>query len=101
MILPKFEHLGPPSIEEAVRLLTECGAEARVPAGGTDLLPRMKYGLIRPGVVISLRGIPAKAPRVDPQGDLRLDGLMSLADVTSFPGERSAAPYSVGIRPLP
>lgn len=92
MLLPKFRHLRPRSIEEAVRLLMECGPEARVVAGGTDLLPRMKYGLTRPGVVISLRGIPVRAPRVTPEGDLRLDGLMPLADVGSSPLVTQRAP---------
>ncbi|MBL7175097.1 MAG: FAD binding domain-containing protein [Desulfobacteraceae bacterium] len=85
MFLPKFRHLRPQSIDEAVQLLTECGPEGRPFAGGTELLPRMKYGLIRPEAVISLRGIPVRAPRLTPEGDLSLDTLTPLADLARSP----------------
>ncbi|MBW1775687.1 MAG: FAD binding domain-containing protein, partial [Deltaproteobacteria bacterium] len=45
MRLPKFEHLQPASREEASLLLQEHDSRARLVAGGTDLYPRMKYGL--------------------------------------------------------
>ena len=40
--LPRFEYLAPRSIEEALFMLFQHGKEARVIAGGTDLLPQMK-----------------------------------------------------------
>lgn len=81
MRLPKFEHLQPASREEAFRLLHEHGVRARLVAGGTDLYPRMKYGLAHPDVIISLRGLPTTPPTVDPNGDLHVDALMTLADL--------------------
>lgn len=58
MRLPGFEHLQPKSLEEAVSLLKERGPEAKVIAGGTDLLVSMKRGLLSPRYLISLKGIP-------------------------------------------
>ena len=76
MHLPKFEHLCPTSIEEAAQLLGMHGANARLSAGGTDLFPRMKQGLTRPEVVISLKGLAIDPPRVSRKGDLYINALI-------------------------
>lgn len=85
MHLPKFEHLCPASIEEAAELLGRHGASARLAAGGTDLFPRMKQGLSRPEVVISLKGLAIDSPRVSPKGHLHINALMPLADIARSP----------------
>lgn len=92
MHLPKFEHQRPPTMEEAVQLLKEYGSRAQIVAGGTDLYPRMKYGLLRAEVVISLKGVPVKSPTTGGGGDLHLDGLMALADVVRSPVVLKKAP---------
>ena len=81
MRLPKFEYVQPSSREEISRLLQEHGSRAQVVAGGTDLYPRMKYGLACPDVLISLRGLSTTPPTVDSNGDLHVDALMTLADL--------------------
>ena len=81
MRLPKFEYLQPTSREEAFRLLQEHGSRAQLVAGGTDLYPRMKYGLAHPDVLISLRGLSTTPPSEDPNGDLHIDALMTLSDL--------------------
>ena len=40
--LPKFEYLQPKTVQEACSLLSQHKGKARIIAGGTDLLPRMK-----------------------------------------------------------
>ena len=92
MHLPKFEYLRPASVEEVAQLLKECGLRARVVAGGTDLFPRMKYGLAHPEVLVGLKGIPVKAPTVTQNGEFHLDALMSLADVARSPVILDRAP---------
>jgi 4-hydroxybenzoyl-CoA reductase beta subunit len=92
MHLPEFEHLRPASMEEVVHHLKEYGPRARLAAGGTDLYPRMKYGLARPDVVISLKGLPVKPPTVNGNRDLQLDALMTLADVARSPAIRARIP---------
>lgn len=55
----RFEIALPGSVEECLRVLGERGPEARMVAGGTDLLPQLKNGLLRPGWVIDLSGVDA------------------------------------------
>ena len=40
--LPRFEYVQPNSIDEALSLLATHKGEAKLIAGGTDLLPKMK-----------------------------------------------------------
>lgn len=57
--LPRFEYVQPSSMDEALSLLGRHIGEARLLAGGTDLLPKMKRREIRaPAYVIDLKGIP-------------------------------------------
>jgi CO/xanthine dehydrogenase FAD-binding subunit len=58
MLLPKFEYHEPTTLEEALHLLSELGGNAKVLAGGTDLLVRMKLKIDKPTHVISLARIP-------------------------------------------
>ncbi len=57
MILPKFSYFEPKQIGEACSLLEEYGEEARVLAGGTDLLVKMKQGLLNPKCLVSLKNL--------------------------------------------
>jgi len=47
-------------MEEAVSLLSEYKEAARVMAGGTDLLVQLKKGVLPPGYIIDLKGIPGQ-----------------------------------------
>jgi len=55
----RFEMILPSSVEECVKTLASRGAVAKTVAGGTDLLPQMKNGVVKPAVVIDLSGIAA------------------------------------------
>jgi carbon-monoxide dehydrogenase medium subunit len=44
-------------VDECLLVLKQRGADTRVVAGGTDLLPQMKNGVLRPGWVVDLSGI--------------------------------------------
>src|SRR3989338_5121255 len=57
MILPEFEYLSPHSLEEACALLAQHGDSAKVLAGGSDLLVKMKDGLMKPAVLVSLKNL--------------------------------------------
>lgn len=92
MHLPKFEHHRPATVAEAVQLLKKYGSRAQIVAGGTDLYPRMKYGLLRPDVVISLKGVPVKSSATVGEGELHLDAFMTLADVMRSPVILERAP---------
>lgn len=80
MYLPKFAFERPESPSETATLL-KAREDSRLVAGGTDLFPRMKYGLCSPAVLISLKGAKIAPPRVDGNGTLILDAGMSLTAV--------------------
>lgn len=85
MLLPKFDYIQPDSLQEASRLLADKGGAARLMAGGTDLLPRMKYDLLSCDSLVSLGGIPAQEPELSPDGGLRVHAMMRLADLAANP----------------
>ncbi|MDY7037039.1 MAG: FAD binding domain-containing protein [Thermodesulfobacteriota bacterium] len=95
MHLPRFRHLRPTTTKEALRILKEYGPQAKLVAGGTDLFPRMKYGLACPDVVVSLKNIPVTPPTWASNGDLNLDAMMTLADVARSPCVRERAPLLI------
>jgi carbon-monoxide dehydrogenase medium subunit len=57
MLLPRFDFEAPVELEQALQLLAEAGSEARLLAGGTDLLVKMKRGELAPRLVVSLSRI--------------------------------------------
>jgi len=54
---PKFRYFAPKSVGEALALLEEHAAEARVLAGGQSLVPLMNMRLVHPEVLIDINGI--------------------------------------------
>ncbi|OPY74552.1 MAG: 6-hydroxypseudooxynicotine dehydrogenase complex subunit alpha [Syntrophorhabdus sp. PtaU1.Bin058] len=52
-----FEYLRPETIEEAMRIYKNGGKEARLLAGGTELVNEMRFGKSRPEQVIDLKHI--------------------------------------------
>ncbi len=60
MIRAPFQFHRPHSIDEAVRLLSQCaqdGEDAKLLAGGQSLLPSMNLGLVAPAHIISLNHV--------------------------------------------
>ena len=91
MHLPKFAYLRPSSIQEAASLLETHGSRACLAAGGTELFPRMKYGLNSPEVLISLKGLRPASPTFAEDGTLVIDALMTLAAVNQSESIRKKA----------
>ncbi len=57
MRLPKMDHVAPATLKEVCSLLDRDAGEARILAGGTDLLVACKLGNIKPSLLVSLTGI--------------------------------------------
>jgi len=91
MYLPKFTIEKPESPEEAATLL-RVREGTKIVAGGTDLFPRMKYGLCSPEVIISLKGLKISSPRVTDKDMLILDANMSLTAASASPKVYEKAP---------
>ncbi len=86
MRLSHFDHYAPKTVEEAIELLQSKGPSARLMAGGTDLLIKMRHGAIKPEAVISIKGIPGlNEIRFEEGKGLTIGATALLADVASHP----------------
>lgn len=92
MILFDFDYERPATAEDAVALLGRLGGEARLLAGGSDLLPSMRMGNVKPELLISLGGIEPAAPAELPDGSIRIDALSRLSDLENSSLLKSKAP---------
>jgi carbon-monoxide dehydrogenase medium subunit len=65
----RFELALPRNVDEVVRVLSDRGPDAKLLAGGTDLLPQMKNGLLKPACVVDLSGVErVRILKADPRG---------------------------------
>ncbi len=93
MRLPRFEHLQPQSLQEALHLLSQYGEEAKVIAGGTDLLVTMKHRLLTPKYLVNLKEIPElDFVAYDEESGLRIGALTRLATLVRSPLVREHFP---------
>ena len=84
--LSHFEYRVPKTLEEAVELLESGGPDARLMAGGTDLLMKMKLGAIDPKLVISLKKIAGLDEiSFSEKTGLTIGATALLADVATHP----------------
>jgi 4-hydroxybenzoyl-CoA reductase subunit beta len=90
--LPPFRYHRPDSLDEARELLDRHGDEARLIAGGTDLIPNMKHGLFSPAHLVSLRGLDELRGAVENDGWIEIGAAETLADVASHPIVRLQLP---------
>lgn len=83
MLLPAFEFAAPQSTDAACALLAQAPGEARLIAGGTDLLVRIKRGVLAPRLVISLARIGG-LDSIEPfDGGLRLGACASMSAIAA------------------
>src|SRR5215213_9443094 len=85
MIPGKFSYHAPASVPEAIALLGEYGADAKVLAGGQSLIPLMRFRLAQPGHLVDINRIDGLA-YVRANGDgLSIGALASEADLEADP----------------
>lgn len=95
----RFEYFAPQSLNEAVALLKERGDDAKLLAGGTDLLVQMSAGGgfasgekeagLHPSAVVSLHGLAElRGIEFDEAQGLRVGAGVDLATVEAFPAVR-------------
>lgn len=83
--LPKFDYVAPSSLSEALKLLRDYQDRAKVLAGGTDLVVRLKKRLAFADVIIDLNRV-SDLSFIEPIGDrLHIGGLTRLAQVKESP----------------
>ena len=89
----RFDLNLPRSVDECLKILTERGGDAKLVAGGTDLLPQLKNGLLKPACVVDLSGLAALRTVQNANGDgLRLGSSVTARAVELDPHIRSTYP---------
>src|SRR2546422_4000966 len=81
MTLPDLTVLRPGSVAEAVEAL-RANPGARVLAGGTDIVPNLKYGMYDTRHLVALRGVSRELRYVrEESGDVRLGALCNIEEL--------------------
>lgn len=81
-----FAYARPATLAEAVALVSRHGAAARILAGGTDLIIRLRDGTLRPDVVIDLKRIPELRPEIrEEPGRLWISAGTVMTDILEHP----------------
>ncbi len=89
----KFEYARPETVAEAVGLLEEYGPDARILAGGTDLVIELRNRWTEPKVVIDVKRIPEFAPSITERGGVvSISAGTVMADLTASESHSAALP---------
>jgi carbon-monoxide dehydrogenase medium subunit len=87
----RFDLVLPQSLDDCLKILAQRGDQAKLVAGGTDLLPQMKNGVTRPKVVVDLSGIERVRQIHAGNGQgLRIGAAVTAREIELSPGIRGA-----------
>jgi carbon-monoxide dehydrogenase medium subunit len=86
LLVQDFDYLEAASVEEALTWLAQYNGNARLLAGGTDLLVMMKMGRVNPGALISISRIPGLGElKANPDGSVGIGALVSIHTLATDP----------------
>jgi CO/xanthine dehydrogenase FAD-binding subunit len=81
-----FEYFAPRTLEKALTLLTKYAGDARIMAGGTDLIVQMKEGRVKPAVLIDAKHIrELNRLECDENNTLHIGAAATLDKIVAFP----------------
>ncbi len=84
MKLPTFDYVEPKSLGKSCRLLQEQGTDAKIIAGGTDLMMALKQRLTMPKLLVGLNRIPAlRKMSYSKEEGLKIGAMVSLRRLAS------------------
>ena len=87
------QYVRPSALTDALALLDRHGPDARVLAGGTDLLVQMRERGVSPAVVVDIKGLDELAPRIDVAGGrLRIGAQATMTQIVRDPSVRHYFP---------
>jgi CO/xanthine dehydrogenase FAD-binding subunit len=77
-----FDYQRPATLGEAIAVLTRHGPDARILAGGTDLVVALRHGAVHPQVVVDIKGLSdLPAPVTETAGTLTIGATAVMADL--------------------
>ena len=95
MIPPAFDYAAPESLDDAIRLLSQGGEDAKLLAGGHSLIPLMKLRLAAPALLVDLRKVPGLHGIQREDGHFRI-GAMTTHRTVEFTPELGLAARAAG-----
>ncbi len=87
MILPEFEYLAPKTLDKAISILKEYGDEAKIMAGGTDVINPLKEHALndevkKPAYLVDIKNLPDMDKiEYDAEKGLSIGALVKLVDI--------------------
>ena len=88
----KMRYEAPSALDQAIALLANATGEARVLAGGTDLLVQMKTDVIEPALLVDVKGIAELRQIKEEGGGFRVGAAVSGAELTEHPRLKAVWP---------
>ena len=82
----------PGSVDEAVKLLAAAGSDAKILAGGTDLLVQLRMGMIKPALIVDVKNIPETTVIKEESGGYRVGSAVSGAELGEHDGMNNTWP---------
>ncbi len=83
ILTQEFEYLTPQTVSEALQLLSQYGQNAKIIAGGTDVVPQLKYEKISPTHLITVARI-SDLNYIQEDKTLRIGAGTKLRDVKMY-----------------
>jgi carbon-monoxide dehydrogenase medium subunit len=97
----RFSYEAPRTLSEAIQLLHDGGADAKVLAGGQSLVPLMKLRFAAPTLVVDINNVPGLAyHQAEADGTLRIGALTRHADLEHSDLLRGSQPTMAAAAPL-
>ena len=87
-----FDYFAPRTLDEALRILSEAGADGRVLAGGQSLVPMLNFRLAKPAVIVDINRIDELRSIAIDDKELRVGALVRHAEFLRHPEVRSGWP---------
>ena len=104
--MARFDYLEPHSLDEALGMLEEHGARARLVAGSTDFLVRWRTGVWRPEIVVCMQHVPGlDGLRFNDDDGLSIGAMVTVQDIeqnatvrTRYPALAAGATAFAGVQ---
>lgn len=93
MLPSTFEVLRPKTLAEAWDIMKNNMPELKLLAGGTDVIPRLKEGTLRAGLLLDLSGLQAEFGQiVAAKGNIRIGSLVTHTQICRSPAINNTVP---------
>lgn len=94
-----FTYIRPDTLTEALELLAQHGADARILAGGQSLMAMLNLRLVRPNVIIDISRLPELQSIAVKDGALEVGAGVTQAELEAWPSLRTRAPFLADVLP--